>query len=86
MEGDKTRGTGSRGMGNKQGVSGGGEGGKGGRGRGIPMALASPEAPPSIEAALTSRASSRALPGCALEPPALCTPALMVAKPTCITQ
>ena len=49
----------------------------------LPMPMASPEAPPSMEAAFTSKASSRTLPGCALEPPALCTPALMVAKPTC---
>jgi len=40
-------------------------------GRAAPMPMASPEAPPSMEAALSSRASSRALPGCCLVPPAL---------------
>ncbi len=40
-------------------------------GRAVPMPMASPEAPPSMEAALSSRASSRALPGCCLVPPAL---------------
>ena len=48
----------------------------------VPMPIASPEAPPSMEAAFTSKASSRALPGWALDPPALCTPALIVANPT----
>lgn len=37
-----------------------------------------------MEAALSSKASSKAGPGCFLEPPALCTPALMVANPTYI--
>ena len=39
--------------------------------RAVPMAMASPEAPPSMEAALNSKASSRAFPGCSLDPPAL---------------
>lgn len=47
-----------------------------------PKPKASPPAPPSIDAARSSRASSSAAPGWRTEPPERCTAALSVARPT----